>query len=157
MISSLALDNLEGVARALRAQGNAIWSVANYEKALLCYQEGCQIHRQLGQPAAAALLTGNIGTVHWRVGKHAEALRNYKVALASHRSVGDVYSDLWQARLYLHQERTDEATQLLRLLLVREFRPNMSAIIFEELSAALARKANYASPAPSANPAGLRG
>src|SRR5690606_37058674 len=47
--------------------------------------------------------------------------------------------DLWQARLLEAQARGQDAIQLLRLLLVREFRPNVKREIFEELSEAVAR------------------
>ncbi len=215
---SQAHDYMQGVANALHFRGNTYWSLADYEKAWKDYEEGRAIYEQLGQMYSAYHLTGNMGVVLWRQGRHREALHYYEIALEAHHEAGNAASiavwlgntgliyidlhederamayldqalkmhdqmgrkfykielflgkvalflrqgdidtalhwhqkatrlaqhignrtylldcDLWQARIYKSQQRLAEAAELFQSLLEREFRPDASAAISQELA-----------------------
>ncbi len=82
--------SLEGEARALHSLGNTFWSMAEYNRARACYEQGRRLYEQLGLSLAASTLTGNIGVVHWRLGQHQDALAHYRVALEATRITGDI-------------------------------------------------------------------
>lgn len=148
-----ALSNYEVALEARRREGDitgqAIWmgniglvysDLQDDERALAYLDEALEALTRSGRLFyKTEYLLGKVA-LYLRRGDVPAAVRFHCQALDIAQQIGNraylLECDLWQARLYRAQGRSAEAVQLLQLLLVREFRPNMSAIIFEELSAA---------------------
>lgn len=156
---------LEGRRRSGDASSVAIWmgnmglvyiDLHDDERALAYLNEALEILKRSGRPFyKIGYLLGKV-ELYLRQGNVTEALRLHRQAVDIAQQIGNraylLECDLWAARLYRAQGRAADAVHLLRLLLVREFRPHMASIIFDELSAALAAGG---SERPSSAGAGL--
>lgn len=168
-----ALENYEVALAAHRSAGDAfsiaVWlgniglvyvDLQDDERALNYLDDALAMHTQLGRKFYKIELLLGKTDLYLRRGDIQKAAQSHREALDLAQQIGNrtylLDCDLWQARLHMAQGRATEAVQLLQLLLVREFRPDMSQIIFEELSAALAGGASDSSPSKGTGARGAR-
>lgn len=146
-----ALANYEIALAALRQVGHAasvaIWlgnigliyvDMHEDERALAYLDESLHMHDQLGRKYyRMEVLLGKVNLAVRR-GDLATAEQLHQQAVELSYLIGNgTYlrdCDLWQARLYSYSGRPGEAINLLQSLQAREFRPDVSAVIAQELA-----------------------
>jgi CHAT domain-containing protein/tetratricopeptide (TPR) repeat protein len=91
-----AKDRLAVQAERIRERGVRRWrqgGADSMEEALSLLGEARQLYREAGVPGAEGRMLGDIGIIHWQLGRPAEALAYYDQSLLIRRATGDRHGE----------------------------------------------------------------
>ena len=88
-----AKDRLRVQAQRTREEGVRLWrqrSAESMEQAIASLERARQLYRDAGMQASEARMLGDMGVIHWELGRPAEALARYEQSLPLRRAGQDV-------------------------------------------------------------------